>query len=170
MQLEEGYVQTLIQYSSGTKHTFHSVYSSSSPIFTFPNVILRQLIHHSLHCCLEAAFLQFALPDDDDVPAHRFKLGIMLLVIGDVPVKFLLPEIRVGPRSRRILAERMPVPEAAVDKDGCSVFLQDDVRLAGERGNVLPVAETVPEKILPHLNFYGSVFPFNAAHVPTAVF
>lgn len=94
----------------------------------------------------------------------------MLPVICNVPVKLLLPEIRVRFGHRRISAERMPVPEAAVDEDGCSVFLQDDVRLAGERGNVLPVAETVPEKILPHLNFYGSVFPFNAAHVPTAVF
>ena len=107
-------------------------------------------------------------PDGDDFPAEVFEFSLILPVIGNVALKFFVPEGFVGFGRSGVFAAFVSVPEAAVDKDHRPVFRQDDVRLAREAVDILPeaVACAVQHRADKHLGL--RVLSFDLRHVPTA--
>ncbi len=65
----------------------------------------------------------------------------VFLVVGDVAIELVLPELDVAFGGGGNLASFMPVPETAVDEDDGVVFSKNNIRCAGQ---ILPVeAEAV---------------------------
>lgn len=83
---------------------------------------------------------QFALPDDDCMPAEEVELDAFLYVALFVSLYLLLPVLAIALWRYIVPAAFVPVPETAVYKDDGSVFAQDDVGCAGEPAHVDPVA------------------------------
>lgn len=69
----------------------------------------------------------------------------MPFIVCDVPREFVGPELPVAMGGGCAFASLVPVPEAAMDEHHSLVFRQDDVRLAGEGGNIEP--ETVSRAV-----------------------
>ena len=90
-----------------------------------------------------AAWAEFTLPDDDGVPAKALKFPDVIRVAFLVAADFLRPEVGIGLRNRGVAAERMTVPEAAVDEDDRVIFPEDDVRASRQVLAVQGIAEPV---------------------------
>lgn len=71
----------------------------------------------------------------------------MLLVVGDVAGELVRPELLVALGGCRGLAALVPMPEASMDEDDCSVLREDDVGLSRQRRDVYsePVARPMEE-------------------------
>ena len=127
-----------------------------SPLFSLGPSFLLPLIEElsvllDLFCDFEngfvqPAFLQFALPHDDDAPAFRFQLPPHLLVPLLVPAHLRRPELRVRLGNRIVLAPFVSMPEAPVDKDDRPVSRQDDIRAPRQPLVVYAIAESQPPK------------------------
>lgn len=76
----------------------------------------------------------------------------------------MTPEIPVCFRQAEVFAAFMSVPEAAVDKNDGLIFLQDNVRRAGQLPNVDTIAQTPGEQILPDNHLRLGIFPFHRRH------
>lgn len=83
-----------------------------------------------------AAGLELALPDDNGVPSEAFEFPDVFRVALLVAADFFLPEVRICLRDGGVAAERVAVPEAAVDENDGVIFPQHDVRTARQ---VFPV-------------------------------
>lgn len=81
-----------------------------------------------LHNTLDTAFLtpiKLVLPNPDDLPAKRAKLSEIALVPVTVCPELLSPELRQFSLPGW---EPPSMPEIAVDKDGNSAVIENDVR------------------------------------------
>ena len=108
--------------------------------------VLLDLFGDFEHGFVQPAFLQFALPHDDDAPAFRFQLAPHFLVPLLVPAHLRRPELRVGLGNRIILAPFVSMPEASVDENGRPVSRQDDIRAPRQPLVVDAIAESQPPK------------------------
>ena len=95
-------------------------------------------------------WLQFALPDDDCVPAEHSQLDAFLYVALFVAFYLLLPVLAITLWRYVVLAAFVAVPEAAVDKDDGPVLAQDNVGGAGEPAHVYPVAVATRVQVTAH--------------------
>ena len=84
--------------------------------------------------------LQFALPNDDCMPAEEAELDAFLYITFLVSLYLLLPVLGIALGQYKISAVFVAVPETAVYKDDGSVFAQDNVGCAGKPAHVYPVA------------------------------
>ena len=131
---------------------FASISFSFGPSLFFPLIeelaVLLDLLCDPEHGFVKPAFLQFALPHDDDAPAFRFQLPPHLLVPLLVPAHLRCPELRVRLGNRIVLAPFVSMPEAPVDKDDRPVSRQDDVRAPRQPLVVYAIAESqAPKRI-----------------------
>ena len=78
------------------------------------------------------AFLDFAFPDDNDMPASLLQRSLFFFITLDVAFEFLLPEFHVGFRHCGDFAAFMAMPEATIDKNHRMPFGQNDIRMAGQ--------------------------------------
>ena len=76
------------------------------------------------------AFLDFAFPDDNDMPAGLLQGGLLLFVPGYIAFEFLRPEFDVGFRHCCDLATFMAMPEATIDENHRMPFWQNDIGMA----------------------------------------
>ena len=136
---------------------FRGFFRSFVPIsFSFGPSLLLPLIEElavllDLFCDFEngfvkPAFLQFALPYDDDAPAFRFQLPPHFLVPLLVPAHLRCPELRVRLGNRIVLAPFVSMPEAPVDENDRPVSRQDDIRASRQPLVVDAIAESQPPK------------------------
>ena len=90
----------------------------------------------------------------------------MFPIIGNVLLKFFVPEGVVRFRGRGVLTSFVPVPKTAMNKEDSFIFRQDDVRLAGQGADVFPepVSGAVQHRADKHLRF-GVLAP-DSAHIP----
>ena len=97
---------------------------------------------------LKSGFFQFALPDNDNVPAFGLKLTPDFLVALLVPCDLRFPELGVRLGHRIELAAPVAMPETAVDEDDRAVLWKDDVWLARQFLVIHPIAEnSAPEGV-----------------------
>ena len=110
---------------------FAPISFSFGPSLLFPLIVelavLLDLFGDIENGFVQPAFLQFALPHDDDAPAFRFQLAPYLLVPLLVPAHLRCPELRVRLGNRIVLAPFVSMPEAAMDKDDRPISRQDDI-------------------------------------------
>ena len=85
---------------------------------------------------------QFALPDNDCMPAEEAELDAFLYVAMFVAFYLLLPELAITLGQYEVFAAFVSVPKTAVDKYCGFVLAQDNVGCAGEPAHVYPVAVT----------------------------
>lgn len=104
--------------------SFSSILLSLTVFFS----VLTDFLCDAIYRFAKNRFLQFAFPEDDNIPPLGFQLSPHLLVTFLISCYFRHPEIRVGLGHSVILATLMAVPEAAVDKDDRAEFWEDDVR------------------------------------------
>ena len=83
--------------------------------------------------------------------------------------KLLDPEWSVRSGCGREAAPGVAVPVATVDEDNGTVLWKDDVRFAGERGDVLPEPQTCAVEKRPEKHFRLSVAPAYPGHVEAAL-
>ena len=102
--------------------------------------------------------LQFALTDDDCVPAEHSQLDAFLNITFLVSLYLLLPVLGIALGQYEISAAFVAVPETAVDKYGGLVFAQDDVGGAGELAHVDSVAVTARLQVMAHEHLVLGVF------------
>ena len=97
----------------------------------------------AVHRFAEGGFGELAFPDDDDIPRERFEPlvveDVALLVVGDL----VCPEVDACFRHDELRAALVPVPEAAVDEDGSTIFRQHYIRSAGQVSHILSVSKTM---------------------------
>ena len=103
-------------------------------------------------------WLQFALPDDDCVPAEHSQLDAFLYITFLVSLYLLLPVLGIALGQYEISAVFVAVPETAVDKYGGLVFAQDNVGCAGELAHVDSVAVTARVQVTAHEHLGLGVF------------
>ena len=68
-----------------------------------------------------------AFPYDKGKPTCFLEKRKIIFIPHDIPLKFPPPEIQTGFRRVRISAPLMPMPEAAMDKDYCPVFCENNI-------------------------------------------
>ena len=90
---------------------------------------------------IKASLLQFALPDNENIPSLGFQLAPGVLVALLVACYLGGPKACIGLGDRVIFAILVAVPETAVDEDDRAVLGEDDVRRAWEAAVVDAVAE-----------------------------
>ena len=95
-----------------------------------------------VHGVIEAGLLQFALPDNEDIPSLRLQLAPSLLIAFLIPGYFRCPEFSVGLWDGVVWTIFVTMPEAAVNKDDSVVLRQYDIRLAGKALVVGAIAES----------------------------
>ena len=78
------------------------------------------------------AFLDFAFPDDNDMPASLLQRGLFFFITLDVALEFLRPEFHVGFRHRGDFAAFVAMPETAVDENHRMPFGQNDIGMSGQ--------------------------------------
>lgn len=89
-------------------------------------------MHHFLDRFLPDGLLQFAFPDDDEIPSSLDDVPGISGITGDVGNELALPEFAVRRRHGGEAASGMTMPEAAMHHDCRPVFRQHDVRMTGE--------------------------------------
>ena len=114
--------------------------------------------------CVEGFGFELAFPEGDGVPAKVAEFDAAVEVAFAVTLDFCLPEVCVGFWHNEVFAVLMSVPEAAVDEDGGSVFLEDDVGRTREFFHVETVTETVGKQKLAHKKFGLGILAFYALH------
>ena len=78
------------------------------------------------------AFLDFAFPDDNHMPAGLLQGGLLLFVAGDIAFELLGPEFHVGFWHCGDFAAFMAMPEATIDENHRMPFGQNDIGMAGQ--------------------------------------
>ena len=113
---------------------------------------------------------EFALPDDDCVPAEVAQLDAFFYVALFVAFYLLFPEWGVALGHYKVLASFVAVPEAAVDEDDGAVLAQHYVGGAGQAFDVYPVAVAVCVQITAHNHFGLCVLALDARHALVPLF
>lgn len=85
---------------------------------------------------LRSTTSQFAFPDHYDTPAQGYEGSLVPFVAGPVALKFRAPAIRVCPGQLEIVATIMGVPEAPMDKEGCSFCWKNQIGAAWQVSTV----------------------------------
>ena len=116
------------------------------------------------------AFLDFAFPDDNDMPAGLLQRGLFFFITFNVALEFFRPEFHVRFGHRGDFAAFMAMPEAAVDENHRMPFGQNDVGMAGQLWGVEAVAEAQHVQMMTHEQFRLRVFRADFAHGFAAFF
>ena len=95
-------------------------------------------------------WFEFALPNDDCVPAEVAQLDAFFDVALFVAFYLLFPEWGVALGHDKVTAAFVPVPEAAVDEDDGAVLAQHYVGGAGQMLDVYAVAVAVGMQVAAH--------------------
>ena len=127
-----------------------------------------QPLHNRLQSLL-GRVLQGALPDDRHAPAESMEHLGMAPVAGDISLKFLLPEIFIGPGSGCVAAALMSVPKAAMDEHHCSALREHKIGGAGQSPYMKSISKTPGEKKGAKYPFRPSVLSANARHHAAAL-
>ncbi len=108
----------------------------------------------------------FALPDHDNPPTRRLKLGYHSDVARRVCLKFLCPVFSTRARVRRFAAPRMSMPKAAVDKERDTSFWEHEIWRAWQLAAVKsePKAERVSR--FSDADFRSCVLSPHSGHQP----
>lgn len=94
----------------------------------------------------------------------------MFLIVGDIALKFFVPEGFVGFRSRGVFAAFMPVPEAAVDEDNGFIFGQNNIRFTGQGADVFAEAISGAVQHGADEDFRFRILSPDSRHIPRAAF
>lgn len=113
--------------------------------------------------------LQRAFPDDCHAPAKRVEHLHMAPVAIDIPLKFLPPELLVGPRSSCVATTCMPVPKTTVDEHHRPVLREHKVGGARQLAYMKSISKPSGEKKGAKRSFRPSVFSANARHHAAAL-
>ena len=116
------------------------------------------------------AFLDFAFPDDNDMPASLFQRGLFFFIAFNVALEFLRPEFHVGFRHCGDFAAFMAMPEAAVDENHRMPFGQNDIGMSGQLRGMEAIAKAQHVQMMAHDHFRFCVFRPDFAHVFAALF
>ncbi len=87
----------------------------------------------------------------------------------DIPLKFLPPELLVGPRSSCVATAFMAVPEATVDEHHRPVLREHKVGRAGQLAHMKSISKPSGEKKGAKRSFRPSVLSANARHHAAAL-
>ena len=112
----------------------------------------------------------FAFPYDNGEPACFLEKRKIIFIPHDIPLKLLPPEIQTGFRRVSIFAALMPMPEAAMNKDYCPVFWENNIRSPwkGFIRNSEPVPHAMQHRADSKLGL--CIRSSDAGHIPTAFF
>lgn len=105
-----------------------------------------------------------AFPDRRNAPPRMEQTFPGVGVSTDVTLELRSPEFRPRRRGRCEAAARMPVPEASVHEDGCVMSREDDVRSAGEAGDIQSIPEARSMKGATHPHLRSGVTPSDPGH------
>jgi hypothetical protein len=83
---------------------------------------------------------QFALPDNQNLPAESPQRDLMLAITLPVCFQLRLPKIHTRLRHPVAQAALVPMPEAAVDEDDLPAWPEAQVRAAWQIAAVQPIA------------------------------
>ena len=96
------------------------------------------------------AFLDFAFPDDNDMPAGLLQRGLLFFIALDVALEFLRPEFYIRFRHCGDFAAFMAMPEATVDENHRMPFGQNDIGMSGQFWRMEAVAKTQRMQMMAH--------------------
>lgn len=113
--------------------------------------------------------LQRAFPDDCHAPAKRVEHLHMASVAIDIPLKFLPPELLVGPGSSCVAAAFMPVPETTMDEHHRPVLREHKVGRAGQLAHMKSISKPSGEKKGAKRSFRPGVLSANVRHHAAAL-
>ena len=105
-----------------------------------------ELISKLARILFQPAF-ERAFPDRQHAPAGAYQHGFAAQVALAVGVNFGLPEVAPGLRKSEEMAV-VPVPEAAMNKNSCTVLWENNIRRAGEVFDVQTETESESKKQL----------------------
>lgn len=108
------------------------------------------------------------LPDGEHSPAKLLKLGKDALISFGVLEELPLPELWSAFRYICVLASRMAMPEAPVNKYDRPVFWKNDIWFARQGRHVEPKPVPHPMQQGSHDQFRLRIPGTNPGHVPTA--
>lgn len=74
------------------------------------------------------AMLEAAFPYHEDAPSLLYQPLVCFLVAANIRLELGFPERRPSARCRGVEAASVPMPEAAVHKDGQAMTWQDKIR------------------------------------------
>ena len=113
---------------------------------------------------------EFALPDDDCVPAEVAQLDAFFYVALFVAFYLLFPKCGVALGHYKVLASFVAVPEASVDEYYGAVFAQYNIGCAGQAFDIYPVAVAVGVQIISHDQLGLCVLALDACHAAMSLF
>ena len=116
------------------------------------------------------AFLDFAFPNNDDMPASLLQRGLLFFITLDVAFEFLLPEFHVGFRHRGDFAAFMAMPKATIDKNHRMPFGQNDIGMSGQFWRMKAIAKAQRMQMMAHDQFRLRVLRPDFAHGFAALF
>lgn len=90
--------------------------------------------------------LQGAFPDNSHAPTKSAKHLLMTPVAIDISLKFLPPELFIGPGSGCVAAAFMSVPKTTMDEYHCPVFREDKVGGARQLPYMKSISKSSGEK------------------------
>lgn len=146
--------------SFNTIHVSSFVFSLNLHVLYRLNIIIFNLLYQAVHGFFKVLF-DIALPYSKNSPASSNQFISVQSVILNISFKFLLPEFNPALRHICFFTAWMSVPETPVYKNNCMILWQNDIRLSGQGSHMLPVPESLFEKIFPDLYLYRCIFPFN---------
>lgn len=127
-----------------------------------------QPLINRLRCFLDRV-LQGAFPNDGCAPAKSTEQLYMAPVPIDISLKFLPPEILIGPRSGCVAAPFMSVPETAVDEYHRPVLREHKVGGAGQLFRMKSIPQPSGKEKGPQCPFRPCVLSTNARHHAAAL-
>lgn len=123
-----------------------------------------QRLQSVVPCCR----LQVTFPHRDAVPAHCGKLLQLFLVASAVTLYLSCPVLCVALRYNEVFAAFVPMPKAAINKDDCAEFAEDNVRMPRQTWVVQPIAIPSAEQELPHKHLRFGVLSSYRSHTMMA--
>lgn len=105
-----------------------------------------------------------AFPDDDHAPALPLQGTPVPGVPLDVPLEFLLPEVRARRRRSRVPAPAMTMPETSMHEDHGTMLGQHDIRRAGQPPIVQPEPEACTVESASNYPFGPGILPADRRH------
>ena len=116
------------------------------------------------------AFLDFAFPDDNHMPACLLQGGLLFLIAFNVALEFLRPEFHVGFRHCGDFATFMAMPEATIDENYRMPFGQNNIGMSGQFRRMEAVAKAQRMQMMTHDQFRLRVLRPDFAHGFAAFF
>ena len=116
------------------------------------------------------AFLDFAFPDDNHMPAGLLQGGLLFLIAFNVALEFLRPEFHIRFRHCGDFAAFMAMPETTVDENHRMPFGQNDIGMSGQFRRMKAVAKAQRMQMMTHDQFRLRVLRPDFAHGFAAFF